>query len=170
MYVLLIICFIIIVFIVLSDRLIKIWAIENLIENSISISKDFIKIGKLKILDLTYVENDGAVFGSFSGMKWLLLGVSSILIVACMIILLKNIKNSKLFLISLSFIIGGGIGNLIDRFSKGYVVDYLEVKLFKFAVFNLADSFVVVGSILLFIFMIFFDKKNDETKKSSAEV
>lgn len=87
-----------------------------------------------------------------------------------MIILLKNIKNSKLFLISLSFIIGGGIGNLIDRFSKGYVVDYLEVKLFKFAVFNLADSFVVVGSILLFIFMIFFDKKNDETKKSSAEV
>lgn len=165
----LIICFIIIAFIVLSDRLIKIWAIENLIENSISISKDFIKIGKLKILDLTYVENYGAVFGSFSGMKWLLLGVSSILIVACMIILLKNIKNSKLFLISLSFIIGGGIGNLIDRFSKGYVVDYLEVKLFKFAVFNLADSFIVVGSILLFIFIIFFDKKNDEIKKSSVE-
>lgn len=65
--------------------------------------------------------------------------------------------------ISVSAVIAGGIANLIDRIRLGYVVDYLEVRLFNFAIFNFADICVVLGAICLVIYVIFFDSKVKES-------
>lgn len=146
------------------DQLIKYWAVGNLQGQP---SREFIKIGKTKILDLTYLENDGAVFGSFSGMRWVLLGITSALMIFCIYYLIKH-KKEILTVISTTLIISGGLGNIIDRlFRGGLVVDYLDVQLFDFAIFNFADCCVVVGVVLLLIQILFFDKS--ESKKNKIE-
>ncbi len=154
--------FIAIILLVLADQSIKVWAVENL-KNSESM--EFLKIGNTKILNLTYLENDGAVFGSFSGMRYMLIVVTLIMIVVCTVIMVKNCKNSKFLAWSLALVTGGGIGNLIDRvFRDGKVVDYLDLQLFNFAIFNFADCCVVVGVILLMIYVIFIDGRNEVKK------
>lgn len=131
---------------------------------------DFIRLGDIKILNLTYLENDGAVFGSFGGMRWVLLGVTSALMIFCIYYMIRH-RNEKFILISMTLIISGGFGNIIDRlFRKGLVVDYFDVQLFDFAVFNFADCCVVIGVILLLIYIVFFDgKKSKESKVQSRE-
>lgn len=147
-----------------TDQLIKYWAVENLQGQP---SKEFIKVGKTKILNMTYLENDGAVFGSFSGMRWVLLGVTSVLIIFCVYYLIKH-KKEILTVISTTLIISGGLGNIIDRlFRSGLVVDYLDIQIFDFAIFNFADCCVVIGVILLLIQILFFDKS--ESKKDRSE-
>jgi signal peptidase II len=142
-----------IVLMAVLDQLIKWQVIEHLKGMP---SKDFLKIGDFKIMDLTYLENDGAVFGSFSGMTTFLSIITIVFIGVCVFILYKYHKTSRFLSIALTLIVGGGVGNLIDRiFRHGRVVDYLEVKLFDFAIFNLADTFVVVGEILLLCFILF---------------
>lgn len=148
-----------------ADQLIKYWVVENLQGQP---SRDFIKVGKTKILNLTYLENDGAVFGSFSGMRWVLLGVTSVLIIFCVYYLIKH-KKEILTVISTTLIISGGLGNIIDRlFRGGLVVDYLDVQLFDFAIFNFADCCVVVGVVLLLIQILFFDKNGSKKDKIEA--
>lgn len=160
----LIIAFSAIVLLTGTDQLIKYWAVENLQGQP---SREFIKIGKTKILDLTYLENDGAVFGSFGGMRWVLLGITSALMIFCVYYLIKH-KKEILTVISTTLIISGGLGNIIDRlFRGGLVVDYLDVQLFDFAIFNFADCCVVVGVVLLLIQILFFDKS--ESKKNKIE-
>ncbi len=149
-----------------ADQLIKLWAIDNLKGQP---SMEFISIGSHKILNLTYLENSGAVFGSFAGMRWLLLAVTSGLMVFCCWYLIRH-KKEILTLISMTLIISGGIGNIIDRlFRDGKVVDYFDVKFMKFAIFNFADVCVVVGVILLLIQIIFTDfiKKKPAEKKDA---
>ena len=145
-----------------ADQLIKLWAIDNLKGQP---SMEFISIGSHKILDLTYLENSGAVFGSFSGMRWLLIGVTAGLMGFCVFYMMRH-KTEILTLVSMTLIISGGIGNIIDRlFRDGKVVDYFDVKFMKFAVFNFADVCVVIGVILLLIQIIF----TDFVKKKPAE-
>jgi len=149
------------------DQSIKVWAINNL-KGADSI--ELIKFGNLKVIDLTYLENDGAVFGSFSGMRIMLVAVSIIMVVACGYYLFKYGKTSKLLTTCLTLIIGGGLGNAFDRmFRGGLVVDYIEVKLFNFAIFNFADICVVVGTILMVIYIFISDRKSvngSDTSKS----
>ncbi|MCD7800815.1 MAG: signal peptidase II [Ruminococcus sp.] len=141
------------------DQLIKVWIIDNL-KGAESI--EFIKLGNIKVIDLTYLENDGAVFGSFSGQRIMLIAVSIIMVLVCGYYLFKYGKTSKLFTMCLILIISGGIGNGIDRiFRGGRVVDYIEVKLFNFAIFNFADICVVIGVILLAIYIFFIDSKTN---------
>lgn len=112
------------------------------------------------IFSLTYIQNDGAAFGLFAGNKFLLIWLTA-LVLLCLIIavFLNKIKSNFLF-ISFILIIGGGIGNLIDRIFLGYVVDYLHITCINFAIFNFADCCVVIGTILLIIYFLFFDNKN----------
>ena len=73
-------------------------------------------------------------------MRWILVGVTAALMVFCIYYMIKH-KSNRFVVISLSLIVSGGLGNIIDRiFRNGLVVDYLDVKLFKFAIFNFADS------------------------------
>ena len=107
------------------------------------------------ILDLTYVENRGVAFGMFKDMRWIFVVFTAIIILVLLyIIIFKGIK-SKLFLISSALIIGGGIGNLIDRVFLGYVIDYLQLSFFS-PVCNFADYAITVGTVLLVIYLLFF--------------
>ena len=110
-----------------------------------------------------YLHNDGAAFSSFSGMRYILILISLIIF----FVFARHIKNNKIEkkveIVALGFILGGLVGNLIDRILYGYVIDYLSFKIFNysFAVFNFADSLIVIGTFLLIIDII----KNDFKKK-----
>lgn len=154
----LIIAAVCIVLIAVADQMIKVWIVQNF---QLGEERPFLHFGNLNILHLHYIENDGSAFSSFSGQTALLLLITGISMIVCIYILCRYSKKQPLLFWSLTMIIGGGIGNMIDRiFHGGAVVDYLDVQLFNFAIFNLADCFVSVGTALLFIYIIFFmDKK-----------
>ncbi len=112
------------------------------------------------IFHLTYVENRGAAFGMMAGQKWLLVWVTAIVILAAIIaVMAGKIKNTTV-LFSVATIIGGGVGNLIDRVYRGYVVDYVHLKIIDFAVFNFADICVTVGTTVLLIYLLFYELKH----------
>jgi signal peptidase II len=98
----------------------------------------------------------------------MVIAVSVIMVLVLGYFLIKHRHDSKLLETSLTLIIGGGIGNAIDRiFRGGRVVDFIEVKLFNFAIFNFADMCVVVGTLLLLLYVILSEVK--EVKQSKGE-
>ena len=110
-------------------------------------------------LHLTYVENTGAAFGSLKDARWVFMIVSSVAIVAilCYMVWRTYIKKNPLpwvEALALSLIVGGGIGNMIDRTLLGYVVDMIDFRLINFAVFNVADSFVCIGAGLMMLHLV----------------
>lgn len=145
------------------DQIIKNWAVNSLQPVH---TMDFIKFGDFKVLDLTYLENDGAIFGSMSGQTWFLVGFTSLIIIAGIIAMFVFAKKSKFMSICIMLFVAGGIGNLIDRIRFGYVVDMFEVKLFRFAIFNFADICVTCAFVLMFVYILFIEGKTEK----SAEV
>ena len=130
------------------------------------------------VLHLTYVENTGAAFGMMKNQRWFFMIVSTVAIIALLIYLFKKKTQSKLENLSIAFIVGGGIGNMIDRIFLGYVVDMIDFRLINFAVFNVADSFVCVGAGLLMLYIVITGiqeykmekaKKLEETVSSDAD-
>ncbi len=149
-----------------TDQIVKNWAVETLQPKG---SMDFIHFGDFEIIDLTYLENDGAIFGSMAGQRWFLVGFTSLVIIAGIIAMFVLIKRSKLLDIAMGLFIAGGIGNLIDRIRLGYVVDMFEIKLFRFAIFNVADICVTVAFVLLLIYGIFIDPKIEKAKRDDGK-
>ncbi|NLN55102.1 MAG: signal peptidase II [Clostridiales bacterium] len=122
------------------------------------------------VINLTYIENDGAAFGMLDNARWVFMLVSAIAIVAIILFLRKHHIRHKLLTISLSFIAGGGIGNMIDRIFLTEVTDFFETQFVDFAVFNVADSFITIGAILLGVYVIFFEPKVEKLiKQKEAE-
>ena len=154
------------IILVVADQLIKIWAINELKPVKVM---DFIHVGDLDIMDLRYVENTGAAFSSFSGARWFLVGLVIVMLIGLTIFVVKYKYKHPFFMISAVMVMAGGIGNLIDRVRFGYVVDYLDVKLFNFAVFNFADICVVLGAIFLLIFLFWIEPKIAVKQEDSAE-
>ena len=103
------------------------------------------------VLNLTYIQNRGAAFGMLADATWLLNTISIITVIIILGYLYLGHAENTLYAVSLSMIASGGIGNLIDRLSLGYVVDFIDFTLIDFAVFNGADSFVCVGAGLLIL-------------------
>ena len=114
-----------------------------------------------------YVRNTGAAFGSFSDNTVLLSVVTgAVLLAGIVLIAMKKVK-SKFCLVCAVMIISGGLGNLIDRVLKGYVVDFIDLQFMNFAVFNFADILVTVGAFALMFYVIadiFRDRKNSGEK------
>ena len=106
------------------------------------------------VLHLTYVENRGAAFGMLANHRWVFIIISTVTIIAMLFALYSKKLPNKLYTISVSMIISGGIGNMIDRTLLGYVVDFIDFRLINFAVFNGADSFVCVGAGILVLALI----------------
>lgn len=154
-----IVSIIIAIILIVTDQLIKSWAVNELMPIH---TMDFIKFGETDVLALTYVQNDGAAFSSFSGAKWFLIGLTSLMIVGLIIYAVLDKNKHPFMMISIASVIAGGIGNLIDRIRMGYVIDYLDVKLFNFAVFNFADICVVLGAICLIVYILFIEKKEND--------
>ncbi len=118
------------------------------------------------VFHLTYIKNEGAAFGSLAGARWIFMTVSVLLILGIIVYSVwKRPKNICLCL-SLGMLLGGGIGNMIDRTFLGFVVDFLDFcafpELWKW-IFNFADVFVCVGTGLLVFWMFRYDTKTDKT-------
>ncbi len=154
------------VLLVAADQLVKYWAVHELKPVG---SMDFIRIGDFKIFDLTYLENDGAIFGVMSGQRWFLVGFTGIIVLLGIILLIKLYRRSKFLNVAITLFIAGGIGNLIDRFRYAYVVDMFEFKPFRFAIFNVADICVTIAFVMLLIYGLFIDPKIEKAKKEKAE-
>ncbi len=107
-----------------------------------------------RALHLTYVENRGAAFGMLSDARWVFIILSTVTIIFLIGVLYLGYTERPLYTISLSMIISGGIGNMIDRVMLGYVVDFIDFRLINFAVFNGADSIVCVGAGILILALI----------------
>ena len=138
------------VLLVAVDQIVKNWAAETLIKGDIAIIEN--------VLYLKYAENTGVAFSMFSDNRWILVGVTSVMLAAVLAFFLSGKVNGKLEVFS------GGVGNLIDRISLGYVIDYIDVRIINFAIFNIADICICVGAFLLCVAVYFSDKKEKEEK------
>ena len=118
------------------------------------------------ILNFTYVENRGAAFGILQNARWVFIVLTTIAVAAIIIYLLKEKPKDKTLTCSLSLILAGAIGNMIDRILKGFVVDMIEVTFIDYPVFNFADCCVVIGAILLGIYIIFIYKEPQKEEKN----
>lgn len=116
------------------------------------------------LFHLTYIKNKGAAFGMLADHRWVFMVVSVLAIGAIIVYLLKAKPQSMWEKAALGMIVGGGIGNMIDRVLNGYVVDFVEVEFMNFAVFNVADAFVTVSCVILIIYVLsisFKEKKKE---------
>lgn len=118
------------------------------------------------VFHFTYIENKGAAFGMLADHRWVFLVVSTVAIIAFLVYLLKWKPKDVLLRVSLSMIVGGGIGNMIDRVLRASVVDFIEVDFMNFAVFNVADIFVCVGCGLMVLYVIISEIKDAKIKKA----
>ena len=137
-----------IIFLVVIDQIAKFAILKNIYNSSITIIQG--------ILSFTYVENTGGAFGigNNSTIMFILVNVIVITIITKFIISKKDDLPIKI-LIGLGLILAGGIGNLIDRISRGFVIDYIDFNpLIKYPAFNIADICVVIGCIIIAINLI----------------
>ena len=146
--------------VILLDQLTKWWAVHRLqFVSEIPIIRN--------ALYLKYATNDGMAFGLLSNNRWIFLVLTTAILAAILVFLYKTRETKKhpLFSVSLGLILGGGIGNMIDRIFFGdalfcgSVVDFIDFRLIDFAIFNVADSAVCVGEALLILYILFWDSK-----------
>lgn len=117
------------------------------------------------IVELRFYLNDGMAFSMLAGKQGFLIGMTSLMLI-CVLALLFLRKMGIWERISWTLILGGGIGNLIDRFLNGVVVDYINVLFVNFAVFNFADICITTGVILLMAWILYDScRKEKEDKK-----
>ena len=118
-------------------------------------------------MELRTVHNYGAAWSSFSGMRWLLVGVTTVIVLAVAVLLVKRIVRHPLGVFACAMVLSGGIGNIIDRVRLGYVVDMFHFEFWpSYPVFNVADICVVTGAILGAVYYLWFYDKYD--KKDQA--
>lgn len=146
---------IVIVLLVLLDQVVK-----YLVKTNISLggAVSFLP----GILGLTHIHNTGAAFSMLSGARWFFVLLTVAFVIFGMWVLLTGRLRHPLGKWSWVLVLAGAIGNLIDRVLYGYVVDMFEVQFMHFAIFNVADIFVVVGGILFCIYYLFLHDKQKE--------
>lgn len=125
------------------------------------------------LLNWTFIYNEGAAFGILQNQRILFIVVTVLLIGGCIALLFsKPARASKWVAATLSLIIGGGIGNLIDRIATGKVVDYISVSFFP-PIFNFADCCVVIGAVMAMLYFLIIEprqtKRQAEREKTAAE-
>ena len=116
-------------------------------------------------LSLTYTENTGMAFGLNENNVILVILINIVILGIIIKFLKENIdKIDMVVFISLILILTGGFGNLIDRIFRGHVIDFIDVNLFDFPVFNIADIYIIVGAIILVIAIVkqFFIKNEEK--------
>ena len=150
------------VILVALDQLVKYLVLENI---PLGEHVPFIPY----ILDLTYVQNTGAAFSMFNQHTWVLTLVSLIMSVLLAVAIWKNFFRHPLGKLCLTLVLGGAIGNLIDRAFRGFVVDMFNVLFMNFAVFNVADIFVVVGGFATALYYLFLEAKLEHPEESHDE-
>lgn len=128
--------------------------VKYLVRTSIDLGQSIPFIPHL--LDLTYVQNTGAAFSILREHTWLLTLISAVVVVVIAVLVQRKFFQGWLGLTAAMLVMCGGVGNLIDRVVLGYVTDMFQTTFMNFAVFNLADCYITVGVVLLFIYVLFF--------------
>ena len=134
-------------------------------------------IGDISLLDgvlhLTYVENRGMAFGMMQGQIWLLIWVTALVLLVLIAGIMMGKIRKPATLFTTAVIIGGGVGNLIDRVYRGYVIDYIDFRIINFAVFNFADICVTCGTavllVILFVEMLREGKNPEQAAKAKKQ-
>ena len=151
----------IIVLVIAADQITKAWAVSALTGiDTMPLIQD--------VLHVTYVENRGAAFGMLADQRWVFMVLSVVGIAALFAWMSIDKTISRPMKSILAMIIGGGIGNMIDRVMLGYVVDFIDCRFIDFYVFNVADSFVTVGCVL-FVLLLSIEEYKNAKKKKAAE-
>jgi signal peptidase II len=130
--------------IVIVDQLTKYLVISNLnINESVIVIRNF--------LYMTYVQNEGAGWGFFYGSRWFLIFLSMVVLYAVIRYILLDINITKLEVVGYGLLMGGIVGNLVDRLVHGYVIDFIDTYIFgyNYPVFNVADMGIVTGVIII---------------------
>ena len=117
------------------------------------------------LVELRTVHNYGAAWSSFSGMRWLLVAVTSVIVIAVAVVLLRRIVRHPLGVAAGFLILSGGVGNIIDRVRLGYVVDMFNLLFINYPVFNVADILVVCGAVLGCVYYLWFYERYDKAVK-----
>ena len=147
--------------VILLDQITKILALQHLAPmGSLPLWKD--------VLHLTYVENTGAAFGMLKDHRWVFLVISTIALGGMIVYMFLNKTKHPLETTAVAFIVGGGIGNMIDRLTRGFVVDFVDVKCIPHwnYIFNVADIFVCVGCGLFILYVLLFEAKSKKAEES----
>ena len=124
------------------------------------------------VLHLTYVENRGAAFGMLAEHRWVFMALSVIGLAAIALLAIHEKPSSRWIQVAVGLVLGGGIGNMIDRVRLGYVVDFIDCRFINFYVFNIADSCVCVGCALYLLTVVITElrgKKNQTEEVETAD-
>lgn len=142
--------------IVVVDQLVKLWVRSAIpLHASLPFVPGFA---------LTYVQNTGAAFSMLNTHTWMLAALSGVVAVILAVVMAKKLLPHWTGMLSLSLLLGGAVGNLIDRVCFGFVTDMFDTTFMNFAVFNVADIGVTVGGLLLCLHVFFFYRKGEEEK------
>lgn len=137
----------VIALLVAIDQWTKLWAVDSLkAKGSMTVISG--------VLDFTYVENRGAAFGMLADHQWVFMIFTTATVLVCFYLLFLKNSPSKLLNSVFVLIISGGMGNMIDRIFRRFVVDFINVTFVEFYVFNIADCLIVVGACLLVLYLI----------------
>ncbi len=142
-----------IIIIIILDQASKIWAVNQLLPlRTIEIIPN--------VFHFTYAENTGAAFSILSGKQLFLIVLTAVAMLIMFVYLLRQIKYgvNPVERLGIAMVIAGGVGNLIDRVRLGYVIDFIDVRLINFAIFNVADAFVSIGMVVIVVSILFLDK------------
>ena len=151
--------------VILLDRLTKVIAVASLVDvgNSTTAIPG--------VLDFTYVLNNGATAGMLADHRWVFMIASTVVIIGISLFVALGKVNNKFTVITLAMIVGGGVGNMIDRVFEGSVVDFIDVTFVNFfpfnTVFNVADIFVCIGCIMLAVSVVADEVKEYKRKKAA---
>ena len=149
------------------DRLTKQLVVSNM---RLSDTVHLIKIGDKEILNLYYTLNNGAAFSKLSGKTVFLIVITSVVILGLLVLVIAKRVRRPVYLCSIALILGGGIGNLIDRiFNNGLVVDFIDVRIINFPIFNFADICAVCGAGLLLLTVIIDEIREIKRKRSEPD-
>ena len=151
------------VFLVLlaADQILKYWVTQNLdLYESMPLIPG--------LVELKYIQNTGGGWSILSDYTWLLSLLTSVILVVVLILLVRGIVRHPLGRWGCVLLLAGGLGNLIDRFRLGYVVDMFNFQFMDFPVFNIADICVVCGMALAAVYYLFFYDKYDAKPRRDA--